>query len=349
MYQDCEPALDDEGEFVIVQCQSPGVLFEATYSDEACTELVESETFVYGECFQNEEGGYEMSMWDGDCQPEETTTETPVYDCGSSLEECNQAYMDAMSVTCPPTQPPTAEPSLYTATGSDLTVDDLVDYQALGTRWMFNQQANNADVQEAFGLNDGNTLGVAMTSDGNYQYVVYDASGRVYETCVGHGDSNQGVSDCPEGMYCLGSSGTVGAASNQRNCLLEAAKRNDYKWSGCASLATDCLAMSYNYFEEFFVSRDVPTTVLDNLCVDTTTADIRYVMLDAYKNICIGFGGGTELCPPSDNLSADYFCSGVTNGEGTFGWTGQLANAIEVAYNNAQGDYDNFVHPQCRM
>merc|ERR1719361_1089628 len=71
----------------------------------------------------------------------ETTGQT--LECGSTMEECNQAYLDASSVTCT-----TAEPaSLYTPTNSGLT-----ETATPASNWMFNQQNNNGEVQLALGL-----------------------------------------------------------------------------------------------------------------------------------------------------------------------------------------------------
>merc|ERR1712176_1241536 len=122
----------------------------------------------------------------------------------ATMEECNQAYMDAMSVTCAPTQEPTMGTSLYVPTGSDITSDQLTGPTS---NWMFNQQNNNANVRAAFDLDNGNTLGVAGD-----QYVVVDGSGRVYETCVQHGAAGNA---CVDELVCWNGE-TAGSASEQR-------------------------------------------------------------------------------------------------------------------------------------
>merc|ERR1719242_1358049 len=98
------------------------------------------------------------AVWDTSmCDSQETTGQT--LECGSTMEECNQAYLDASSVTCT-----TAEPaSLYTPTNSGLT-----ETATPASNWMFNQQNNNGEVQLALGLGDGgNSLAVIEDDAGN--------------------------------------------------------------------------------------------------------------------------------------------------------------------------------------
>merc|ERR1719242_2422807 len=168
----------------------------------------------------------------------EETTQGPDYSCGETMEECNQAYLDAMSVTCAPTVEPTMGPSLYESSASTLTQADI---DGPSSNWMFNQQNNNALVREAFGLDSGMTLGVA-----NDQYVVSDESGRVYETCVQHGASGNACSD----EYVCWNDATAGSASEQRSALLAAAERNDFMIASCPALVGVCDQMAVNYYQD---------------------------------------------------------------------------------------------------
>ena len=86
---------------------------------------------------------------------------------------------------------------------------------------MFGQMTGNAEVQEALGLNDGNTLDVV----GN-QYVVVDQTGRVYSTCVQHGAANDACDT--ENLVCWNGQ-TAGQAGEQRQALIQPAERNDFK------------------------------------------------------------------------------------------------------------------------
>merc|ERR550534_3211108 len=236
------------------------------------------------------------------------TTETPSYECGASMEECNQAYQDAMSVTCPPTEAPTMGTSLYVSTASDMSTDDLTDPLS---NWMFNQQNNNGDVQTAFSLNDGNTLAVVEN-----EYVVVDGNGRVYPTCVQHGGSGDA---CDASLICWNGN-TAGSASEQRSALLQAAERNDFKNANCVSQT--CAALS-GYYEDQFVSRGLPEGMTNNLCVSNDA--LFWVTRDAQKHVCIGFGEGTSSCP--SDMNEFYVCSGSNDGLQTFGWPGQFSNA----------------------
>lgn len=259
------------------------------------------------------------------------------------MAECEQSYQDAMSVTCPPTQMPTAAPGLYEATGSTLTESDLSDP---ASTWMFNQQNNNAEVQEAFGLNSGNTLAVSSS-----QYVVVDDTGRVYETCVQHGAS--GDSCQTDSLYCWNGN-NAGSASEQRSALLAAATRNDFKVAACPTLVGVCDQITNFYRNEFPNSPLTVNNVWDNMCVTPTDA-VMYVMRDAYKHVCVGLvssGGANVECPA--DLSSGFFCAGLNGGLGVYGWPGQIMGALDIAYENAtpEGasfDADAFTHPQCRM
>lgn len=251
------------------------------------------------------------------------------------MEECNDAYMEALDVTCAPTAEPTMGTSLYVPTGSMYTQNDITDPLS---SWMFNQQNNNGDVQAAFGLNDGMTLGTV-----DNQYVVSDASGRVYETCVQHGASGDA---CDSDLVCWNGE-SAGAASEQRSALLAAAERNNFQIASCPT-NTQCTALS-GYYIEMFADRGITEEVHANLCVSNEDA-LMYVTRDAYKHVCLGFGSGSDECPSS--MNEFYLCAGVNDGLATFGWPGQFANAVARANENAMAggnwDEDAFTHPQCR-
>jgi len=249
------------------------------------------------------------------------------------MAECDQAYQDAMSTTCPPEE----EYNPYVATASTMTSADITGPTS---NWMFNQQNNNADVQAAFGLNDGMTLGVA----GN-QYVVSDANGRVYPTCIQHGAAGNACDT--DNLICWNGE-TAGSASEQRSALLAAAERNDFKHASCPTMG-DCTAMS-GFYADLFTARGLDLSLMANLCHDSNMS-LMYVTRDAYKHVCIGFGASWDnLCPTS--LDQVYTCSGVNDGYGVFGWPGQVVGAIEQAYNaamvNGAFSADAFAHPQCR-
>lgn len=250
------------------------------------------------------------------------------------MEECNQAYMDAMSVTCSPTVEPTMGPSLYVSTASDLTSSDLTDP---ASNWMFNQQNNNADVQAAFGLNDGNTLGVVGD-----EYVVVDSTGRVYPTCVMHGASGAA---CVEGLVCWNGA-SAGSASEQRSALLQAAERNDYKNANCPTLECDSLS---GFYSDYLTAVGVTDDVFKNMCVMPSGA-VMYVTRDACKHVCVGFGTENGVCPSSNDEF--YFCPGTNDGLGSWGWPAQFTNAIANSWEQAtaMGSFDEamFHHPQCR-
>lgn len=255
-----------------------------------------------------------------------------------------------MSVTCSPTVEPTTGPSLYTPTASGFTSSDMATPDS---QWMFNQQNNNGEVQAAFGLNDGNTLGV-MGDANAQQYVVMDSTGRVYPTCVQHGASGA----ARNADYYTWNGNTAGAASEQRSALLAAAVRNDFKNANCPSLVDSCTAVS-NYYRndiEEFTGTDL--NIFDNLCIDEY-GSLMYVMQDFYKHVCVGMvqaDSGSTQCPLDGALtnSVSYFCGGINGGLATFGWGGQMVGAIEKAFLNAvEGgtDFsaDSFTHPQCRV
>jgi len=250
------------------------------------------------------------------------------------MEECNQAYMDAMSVTCSPTVEPTMGPSLYVSTASDLTSSDLTDP---ASNWMFNQQNNNADVQAALGLNDGNTLGVVGD-----EYVVVDSTGRVYPTCVMHGASGTA---CVEGLVCWNGE-NAGSASEQRSALLSAADRNDYKIENCPTLECDPLS---GFYSDYLTAVGVTDHVFNNMCVMPSGA-VMYVTRDACKHVCVGFGTENGVCPSSTDEF--YFCPGTNDGLGSWGWPAQFTNAIANSWEQAtaMGSFDEamFHHPQCR-
>jgi len=263
------------------------------------------------------------------------------------MEECNMAYQTsqadldaALSVTCNPTPAPTAAPSLWQSTTSMYTTADLTDPIS---NWMFNQMNNNAQIQEDFGLNEGNTLAVI----GN-QYVVVSGD-NVYPTCVQHGASGDAAD--PTLVTLTGT--TAGQASEQRSALFEAADRNDFKHEDCPDLEGVCTKLS-GFFMDMLAERgQVPETIAENLCVDSM-GSLMYVTMDAYKHICVGHGGtsdSTDLCPMSN--TDIYFCGGVNGGMGTWGYPGQQMGAVEAAYgyateNNAPFDAYMFIHPQCR-
>merc|ERR1712038_557035 len=341
LYKDCEASEDDENEWSTTECVSPGVIREATYTDAACTQIMEEEYYRYGECVQVE-GIWEVSIWDGACQPE------PSYECGETMEECNMAYQTsqadldaALSVTCNPTPAPTAAPSLWQSTMSMYTTADLTDPLS---NWMFNQMNNNAQIQEDFGLNDGNTLAVI----GN-QYVVVSGD-YVYPTCVQHGAAGDAAD--PTLVTLTGT--TAGQASEQRSALYLAADRNDFKHEDCPDLEGVCTKLS-GFFMDMLADRGrVPETIAENLCVDSM-GSLMYVTQDAYKHICVGHGGSAdsiELCPMSN--TDIYFCGGINGGLGTWGYPGQQMGAVEQAYsyatNDGNGPFDAymFMHPQCR-
>jgi len=262
------------------------------------------------------------------------------------MEECNQAYQNAMSVTCPPTEAPTAEPSLYISTASTLTSGDVKDADS---NWMFNQQNNNADVQTAFGLNDGNTLAV-VDKDDVQEYVVVDSTGRVYQTCIQHGASGTA---CDADLVCWNGA-TAGSASEQRSALLDAAVRNDFKSQSCPTIQEACTPIPYNFYSTYFTNIGMPESLLRNMCYSDTDRSMLYVTRDAYKEICVGYIGSgnaqNDLCPT--DLGQTYFCSGNNNGLQTFGWPQQFVNSVSHAYSNSVTNdvfnEDMFTHPQCR-
>jgi hypothetical protein len=242
----------------------------------------------------------------------------------------------AQSTTCPPEE----EPTLYIPVRSDDTSEDLTDAIS---NWMLNQQLNNADIQAAFGLNDGNTMGVIVN-----EYVVVDANGRVYPTCVQHGGSGDA---CVDELVCWNGV-TAGAASEQRSALLAAAKRNNYKNANCPGIQTMCAPLS-TFWTDMMVDRSFDQSVIDNTCV-SDGGDVMYVTMDAYKKVCVGL---TTMAQPQNvecPMSNDdvYFCSAVTNGLATFGFPAQTMNALEQAYETATAGgmfmEDSFTHPQCR-
>jgi hypothetical protein len=270
---------------------------------------------------------------DGD----DVETTQPSYDCGATMEECNQAYMDAMSVTCPPV----VEPTLYVSTASGLTTSDTV---TPASNWMFNQQNNNGDVQAAFGLNDGNTL--AVVGEGtDQQYAVVDSDGRVYPTCVMHGASG---TTCADGLVCWNGQ-SAGSASEQRSALLAAAERNDFKISSCPEIQSSCTPLSGYYWDQFS-PQGIDEATFNNMCYNVDTGALMYVTRDACKHVCVGFGTGNAVCPTSNDDF--YFCPGTNEGLGSFGWPAQFTNAVVNAYNQAMAggsmNADMFHHPQCR-
>merc|ERR1712038_139020 len=282
-----------------------------------------------------------------ECYLDDTCME-PSYECGETMEECNMAYQTsqadldaALSVTCNPTPAPTAAPSLWQSTMSMYTTADLTDPLS---NWMFNQMNNNAQIQEDFGLNDGNTLAVI----GN-QYVVVSGD-YVYPTCVQHGAAGDAAD--PTLVTLTGT--TAGQASEQRSALYLAADRNDFKHEDCPDLEGVCTKLS-GFFMDMLADRGrVPETIAENLCVDSM-GSLMYVTQDAYKHICVGHGGSAdsiELCPMSN--TDIYFCGGINGGLGTWGYPGQQMGAVEQAYsyatNDGNGPFDAymFMHPQCR-
>jgi len=269
------------------------------------------------------------------------------------MEECNSAWMSAQdtisdleSVTCPPTEMPTMGYSMYTDTSSELTGDDLAEPSS---NWMFNQMNNDAQVQEDFDLGS-NTLGVTQYGN-SMQYVVVDSEGRVYETCVQHGGSGD---ECEEGLVCWNGA-TAGSAGEQKSALYEAAKRNDYKIATCPHLTGPCTQLPYNFYETMFNDMNIDLAVLENLCTNEDTRELLFVMKDAHKAVCIGSGvASMDACPADHLTGSNYFCSGIQNGGGVYGWPAQFVGAIEEAYSNAMttdGTFmdDSFHHPQCRM
>lgn len=273
---------------------------------------------------------------------EECSTETtqPSYECGATMEECNQAYQDAMSVTCAPTAEPTMATSLYVSTDSGM---DSSDTTTPASNWMFNQVNNNADVQAALGLNDGNTLGV-VTKNEVQEYVVVDSNGRVYPTCVQHGASGTA---CDADLVCWNNL-NAGSASEQRSAVIEAGKRNDYKISTCPTLTAQGLS---GYYLDQLTSRGISQETFDNIVVDEYGA-VLYVMQDSYKHICVGFGTENRPCPLNGDLTQFYFCAGANDGLGTMGWPAQFANAVQRAHEagltDGVLDGNSFTHPQCR-
>jgi len=238
-------------------------------------------------------------------------------------------------VTCTTPEPA----SLYTPTNSGLT-----ETATPASNWMFNQQNNNGEVQAAFGLSeDGNSLAVVADSDGNQQYAVVDASGRIYPTCVMHGAAS---ATCVDDLFCWNGE-NAGTASEQRNALLAAATRNDFKYAECPTIS--CTKLSA-WYEDLFTARGITTDTLANMCVDDY-GSVIYVTMDAYKHICVGFGTSNGVCPANDDQV--YFCPGTNDGLMSWGWSGQFANAVQKANDAAMatGEFnaDTFTHPQCRI
>jgi len=258
------------------------------------------------------------------------------------MEECNQAYMDAMSVTCSPTMEPA---TLYEPVVSELASTDVTDP---ASNWMFNQQNNNGDVQAALGLGDlgSNTLAVVQDDDGNQQYVVVDTDGRVYPTCIQHGASGTACSP----NYVCWNGATAGSASEQRSALLQAAERNNFQNAGCPTISSDDCSPLSGFYADDLAARGMGDDVFANLCVGGD-GTLKYVTRDAYKSTCIGFGTNNARCPP-EGSDARYFCPATNGGVGSFGWPAQFGNSVEAAYNAAGGseafDADMFTHPDCQ-
>lgn len=253
------------------------------------------------------------------------------------MEECNQAYMDAMSVTCSPTMEPA---TLYEPVVSELTSTDVTDP---ASNWMFNQQNNNADVQAAFGLTEGNTLAVVQDDDGNQQYVVVDTDGRVYPTCVQHGASGTA---CIINNYICWNGATAGTASEQRSALLQAAERNNFQNAACPTIDEDACTPLSGFYKDDMAAAGMGDDVFANLCVGSD-GTLKYVTRDAYKSTCVAWGEQNRRCPP-EGTDARYFCPGTNEGVGSFGWPSQFINSVAAAYNAAGGDMDSFTHPDCQ-
>jgi len=303
--------------------------------------------------------------------PSAEPTHAGPYQCGESMAECdvgfttlfaalilcqNQAYEDCPSVfdttACPEVDCPSTEcPDVvcpdcpYTNGGSTngddctTTVESVITYdvtescQTATGSWV-------GQVIEGLAGFDRDTM-TLCESDGEYK-VAYN--NRVYPTCVAYGAPSSLCTDdnliCPEWR----DEGVFGFAGNQRGALAAAFLRNDFRHQDCPTIQEECEpleAINEGYWKDLFVQRTgLDISYAQNLCVNTATSEVRYVSENAYMNTCVGFSNDAiEACP----TSRTFICRGDYQGFVTYGWPGQIMEALGRAVEQTNSKR----HPSC--
>jgi len=183
---------------------------------------------------------------------------------------------------------------------------------------------------------------ILCQGDGQYKISM---NRRVYPTCVAYGDPTAVCTDsdlmCPEAPS---TPGTFGWPGNQRAFLQEALLRNDFKHQDCPTIQDECEpleAVNAGYWKDLWVTKTgLDVSYMENICVDPATTEVRYVMAEMYMNTCVGFSTEAQTACPTPR---SYLCAGSLEGFVTYGWPGQIVEAIGRAVEQT----DSKRHPQC--
>jgi len=254
-------------------------------------------------------------------------TECPDTECAEA--ECE--VTECAEAECPVTECPECA-ECPSAEESVTTYDETQSCQTATGDWV-------GQVIEGLAGFDRDTM-TLCEADGEYK-VAYN--NRVYPTCVAYGAPSSACTD--ENLICpiWRTEGVFGFAGNQRAVLADAFLRNDFKHQDCPTIQEECEpieGIKEGYWKDLFVQRTgLEVSYAQNLCVNTATSEVRYVGADAYMNTCVGFSKeATEECP----TSRSFLCRGDYQGMVTYGWPGQIMEALGRAV-----EQSNSRHPSC--
>lgn len=185
--------------------------------------------------------------------------------------------------------------------------------------------------------------------DGFAQYALSEVeTGRLYATCIFHDDVVS--TECPEQAQC-GANDSNGWPNAVARKLKEALRRNNFRHEFCASVRETCEFWPGWWKQTLVEKLDFSTIQIDdavaermshNICVSPSN-ELLYVTKDEIKRTCVGFGEQSETC----ENNRDYMCSGFSLGRHTYGWPGQISQAIGVALNAGENGETDYFHPQC--
>jgi len=254
-------------------------------------------------------------------EPETATTEG-AYTCGTTMEECEAAFVAA---TTP-------------------AITNMVPTMVLDGCDEPDDAAFAANVVSTLAGWDESSMRLCVN---NGQYAV-EVEGKVYPTCVAYGAAGEACTDdsliCPDRNVAPG---IFGWAGNARAALTLSMTRADFGHPQCPTAtcrAMDDIAESNRYWKDMVLGQNSAVTEadVDAICVEEDGS--TYVITREGKcNTCIGWSrDATATCD-----SKEFLCAGHSgDGEFTYGWPGQIARTLAVAALNAEG---NYMHPQCPL
>jgi len=281
----------------------------AQYFAQAAEELGETETSL-------------ESITDPVIENDDRPTTEGTYTCGTTIEECEAAYLSAQTPAIVDMEP----------TATLESCEDADGY------WV-------ADSLNGVSGYDAETMRVCQS---NGQYAV-EMDGVVYPTCVEYATPNTPCVDdsliCPDRNA---NPGVAGYAGNVRAALNVAFTRADFGHSSCPTSTCrtmDELADAGTYWKDTLLNNpytDLTEAQADSLCVNDDN-QVQVVTAAGRYNTCVGWSSvASDSCD-----SGKFLCAGH-NGQGmfTYGWPGQISRTVAVAAANAAG---NYMHPQCPL